>query len=166
MAEQSEQLEVGIKSVSLPVPQDSLGLGIDMSKSMNGATAAVNISENLPSLCTEIWYDVDGTEEVHLSDKEEFHVLPSLSKGGEDQNSGTIDKDRWDILMNKLTIIENNTSSLSADLKALTERVDANSEQIAANSEQVSVTKNAVSKNEKAVLKLDKKFDLVWAEVD
>lgn len=159
MSEQPERPGVGAQSISPPTQRDLPGPAIDMLKGAGGAAAAVDISENLPPLYTEIWYDADGAEEVHFSDKEEFHVPPFLPKGGENQSSGNMDKDRWDILMNKLTNIENNTSSLSADLNALTERVEVNSEQ-------VSATKNAVSENEKAIMRGDRKFDMAWAEVD
>lgn len=133
---------------------------INLSDETGGAAAAVNISENLPPLYKEIWYDADNMEYEHFHDREELQLPPAAFEDEKGQNPNKRqDKDRWSILMNKLTNIENNTSSLSRDLNALADKVGANSEQ-------VSATNAAVSKNEQEIATINRRYDAVWAEVD
>lgn len=120
--------------------------------SMGGA-AAVNISENLPTLTDEIWSEDDSMEEFYTPG------LPPDEVDKEGQSSSKVDDKRWGILMNKLTNIENNTRSLSEDLNALEGKVGCNTEQIAA-------TKTTVAKNERRLAELHKRYESALAEMD
>lgn len=129
---------------------------IDLVADENGA-AAVNVSEGLPPLYKEIWYD-SVEDELHLH-KEEFHSSPPKDADVKGQNSDEMVAHRWSILMNKLTNIEQNTSSLSKDLNDLTTRVDGNAEQI-------SKAINMGVKNEQQIAELNRRFNSAWAEMD
>lgn len=94
--------------MSDPKPSSSVelnrGPSIDLQEEAS-EIAASDLSENLPPLYKEIWYDANGVEEEDPSQVGgEQYWLPN-GKSAE----GT-DRDRWELLMNKLTNIENNTS--------------------------------------------------------
>lgn len=140
-----------------PVPEGiNRGQSIDLQDEL-GAAATVDISENLPPLSKEIWYDADNMEMAAPGGSEEFFAVSGVRIG--DTMANKRDNERWEALMNKLSNIENNTSSLSKDLSALTGRVEENSEQIAA-------TKNLASTNAQKISELNRRSSASWAEME